>query len=108
MIYFKKKEISKLNNINIIDYINKGFIMINKELLLIPGINKISIININEYKLIRLIDVPNSNRIVGTCMLNENILFTGDEKGIIREWKIEGNNLILISIKDNAHNHTIW
>ena len=82
--------------------------MISKELLLIPGINKISIININEYKLIRIIDVPNSNQIVGTCMLNENILLTGDKSGIIRQWKIEGNNLNLISIKENAHNNFIW
>ena len=29
--------------------------------------------------------------------------FTGDEKGIIREWKIEEDNLILISKKENAH-----
>ena len=29
------------------------FIMISKELLFIPGYNKISIININEYKSIR-------------------------------------------------------
>ena len=29
------------------------FIMISKELLFIPGENKISIININEYKIIR-------------------------------------------------------
>ena len=82
--------------------------MINKELLLIPGINKISIIDINEYKLIRIIDVPNSNNIIGTCILNENILLTGDEKGIIRVWKIKGNNLNLISIKENAHNNAIW
>ena len=38
----------------------------------------------------------------------KNILFTGDKNGIIREWKIEGNNLILISIKENAHNDFIW
>ena len=36
-------------------------------------------------------------------MLNKNILFTGDDKGIIREWKIEEDNLILISKKENAH-----
>ena len=82
--------------------------MISKELLLIPGINKISIIDINEYKLIRIIDVPNSNNIIGTCILNENILLTGDKNGIIRQWKIEGNNLILISIKENAHNDFIY
>ena len=82
--------------------------MISKELLLIPGINKISIININEYELIRIIDVPNSEEIAGTCIINENILFTGDKNGIIREWKIEEDNLNLISIKENAHNDFIY
>jgi len=81
--------------------------MINKELLSIPGKNKISIININEYNIIKIIDVPNSKLIIGVCMLNENILFTGDSNGIIREWKIEGDNLILISQKENAHKDEI-
>ena len=48
--------------------------MISKELLLIPGINKISIINIKKYNLIRIIDIPNSRGITGVCMLNKNIL----------------------------------
>ena len=82
--------------------------MINKELLLIPGINKISIININEYKLIRIIDAANSSNIVGICMLNENILLSGDGKGTIRQWKIEGDKLTLFSIKENAHNNIIY
>ena len=82
--------------------------MISKELLLIPGKNKISIININEYEIIRIIDIPNSNSIICVCMLNENILFTGDSYGIIREWKIEKDNLILISQKENAHNDEIY
>ena len=111
-IYFydllQKKEISKLKDIKTNYYNNRGFIMISKELLFIPGKNKISIININEYKLIRIIDVPNSNDIIGGCMLNDNILITGDKNGIIRQWKIEGNNLILISIKENAHNNYIY
>ena len=111
-IYFfnlpQKKIILKLNDINTNGYDNEGFIMMNKELLLIPGINKISIININDYKLIRTIDVANSNNIVGICMLNENILLSGDGKGIIRQWKIEGDNLNLFSIKENAHNNTIY
>ena len=111
-IYFydllQKKEIYKLKNINTNNYSNMGFIMINKELLLIPGINKITIININKYKIIRIIDVPNSNNIVGVCMINDNILLTGDKNGIIRQWKIEGDNLILISIKENAHNNFIY
>ena len=82
--------------------------MISKELLLIPGINKISIININEYKVIRIIDVPNSSNICGTCIINENILLTGDNNGIIKQWKIEGDNLNLISIKENTHNDFIY
>ena len=41
-------------------------------------------------------------------MLNKNILITGDSNGAIRQWKIEGNNLILISQKENAHNDEIF
>jgi len=103
----QRKIKSKINNININGRIFKGFIMISKELLLIPGKNKISIININEYEIIRIIDVPNSGSIIGICMLNDNILFTGDSNGIIREWKIEEDNLILISQKENSHNDQI-
>ena len=79
--------------------------MISKKLLFIPGKNKISIININKYKLIREIKVPDSGWIYGACMLNENILLTGDEKSTIREWKIEEDNLILIFKKENTHNN---
>ena len=70
--------------------------MISKDLLFIPGYSKILIININYYELMREIEIPNSDWINGACILNKNILFTGDEKGIIREWKIEEDNLILI------------
>ena len=111
-IYFydslQKKEISKINNIKINSYTIEGFIMVNKELLLIPGINKISIININKYSLLKIIKVPNSSYIIGTCMLNENILLTGDNNKAIRKWKVEGDNLKLISIKENAHNNAIF
>jgi len=81
--------------------------MISKDLLFISGYDKISIININYYELIREIEVSNSSWINGACMLNKNILFTGDDEGIIREWKIEEDNLILISKKENAHNDCI-
>ena len=103
-----KQIISKLENMNLNYGTNKGFIMINKELLVIPGINKITIINLNKYNLIRIIDIPNSKGIAGVCMLNKNILFTGDKNGIIRKWKIEGNILISISIKENAHDDLIY
>jgi len=81
--------------------------MINKELLLIPGENKISIINVNKYNIVKIIDVKGSDWICGVCILNENILLTGDYNQIIKEWKIEGDNLILISQKEKVHNDDI-
>ena len=62
--------------------------MIRKDLLLITGYNLISIINTNEYKLVRTIEVPGTSWITGVCMLNKNMLLTGDEAKIIRQWKI--------------------
>ena len=81
--------------------------MISKELLLIPGENKISIIDVNQYNLSRIIDVPNSSWITGVCLLNKNTLFTGDGNKMIKQWKIEGNNLILISKKQNSDDYSI-
>jgi len=101
----ERKIKSSISNISKMDI--SPLIMISKELLFIPGENKISIININEYKLIREIEVPDSGWIRSACILNEKIILTGDDKSIIREWKIEGDNLILISKKEKAHNDGI-
>ena len=79
-IYFcninERKIKSSISNISKADI--SPFIMISKELLFIPGFNKISIIDINYYELIREIKVSNSGLINGACMLNENIIITGD------------------------------
>jgi len=111
-IYFydlnQKKIKSKIKYVKTNGKIFMGLIMISKELLFIPGINKISIININEYNIIRTIDAPNSGTIIGACILNRKILFTGDENKIIKQWKIEGDNLILISQKENTHSKAIF
>jgi len=103
----QRKIKSSLNNINKFNDKYEWFIMIKKDLLLIPGQNKISIININKYNLIRTIDVNGSDWIYGVCMLNENILLTGDKNGIIKQFKIEGDNLILVSQKEKTHNEGI-
>ena len=81
-------------------------IMITKDLLLITGQSEIFIINVNNYKL-RIIDVLGADYICGVCMLNQNMLLTGDRKGIIRQWKIEDDNLILISKKEKTHDKGI-
>ena len=82
--------------------------MITKDLLIIGGNNKISIINVNQYRVIREIEVPNSNYIFGYCKINENMFLTGDNNGIIRQWKIEGDNLILISKKEKTHDNFVY
>ena len=81
--------------------------MIKKDLLLIPGNNQISIINIEQYKLIRKIEVKESSWIYGIFRLNKNIILTGDQAKTIRKWKIEGDNLIMISKKENVHDNDI-
>ena len=68
--------------------------MITKDSLVIGGYNKISIININEYNLVREIDIPKSN-IFGFCGITENIFLTGDNNGTIIQWAIEGNNIFI-------------
>ena len=80
--------------------------MMTKDLLLITGYNKISIINVNNYKL-RIINVPEADCIWGVCILNQNMLLTGDQSKIIRHWRIEDDNLILISKKVKTHDNGI-
>ena len=97
----ERKVKSSISNIS-----NYNMIMMTKDLLLITGENKISIINVNNYKL-RIINVPGAGYIRGLCILNQNMLLTGDESKIIRQWRIEGDNLILISKKEKAHDDDI-
>ena len=82
--------------------------MISKDLLLITGENKISIINVNSYNLIKTINVDNSDRICVACMLNKDMILTGDDNKRIIQWKIENDDLKLISIKKNAHDDRIF
>ena len=80
-----------------------------KRFITFPGENQIFIINtdIDQYKLVRKIEVPGSKWICGVCMLNKNMLLTGEQAKIIRQWKIEEDNLILVSKKENAHDNDI-
>ena len=103
----QRKIKSSLNNINKRNDEYERFIMINKDLLIISGQNMISIINVNKYNIVRKINVNGSDWICGVCLLNENILLTGDYNEIIKQWKIEGDNLILISQKEKSHNNDI-
>ena len=76
--------------------------------MLITGKDKLYIINVNQYNLIRIINAPGSSYIVVSCILNKNIFLTADFNKNIKQWRIEGNNLKLISTKENAHDESIW
>ena len=103
--FIKRNNIKKLNSISVPN--SDSLLMISKDLLLITGENKISIINVNSYNLIKTINVDNSGWISAVCMLNKDMILTGDYKRII-QWKIENDNLKLISIKENAHDDRIF
>ena len=99
----KKRIIKKINNINA-DGCGCNFLnLLTKDLLLSTGIDKLYIINVNQHNITRIINAPGSNYIGVSCILNNNTLLTGDSKGNIKQWKIEGDNLNLISTKENAH-----
>ena len=97
-----KKCKASITNINKRNFTDEWLILISENLLAIPGENIISIVNLNKYILVRTINTD-SSWILGSCMLNENVLITGDRNYMIKQWEIEDDNLILISQKENAH-----
>lgn len=84
------------------------FNLATRDLLIIGSENIISIIDINKYKIIRLVEVDHSLNIFSFCKLNENMFLIGDNYGAITQWKIEGDNIILISKKGYAHEKNIY
>ena len=102
----ERKIKASISNISKENGFREWFLMISKDLLLIPGIAKISIINVNYYKLVRVIDVTGGS-VYGVCKLNQNMLLTGDSKSIISQWRIEGDNLILVSQKEKTHDKRV-
>ena len=103
----ERKIITKLNNISVNAYSWDTLIMMSKDLLLAAGDSKLTIININSHSVIRTIDVTGSSDIFSICLLNNELLLTGDYNHNIIEWKIENDNLRQLSKKENAHDTNI-
>ena len=82
--------------------------MITKDSLLIIGFEKLIIIDVNTHNILRKIKVRNSRKVYASCMLNNNNFIFGDEQNNIQQWRIEGNNFKLISIKGKAHDNKIF
>ena len=106
--FIKRNKIKKINNISISYCIYDSLLMISQDLLLITGNNKISIVNVDSYDLIKTIEVDNSSWINAAFMLNKEMILTADQSKRIIQWKIKNDNLKLISIKENAHDDYIY
>ena len=106
--FIKRSIIKKINNMSVSAYTPDCLLMISKDLLLIIGKNKIFFLNVNLYQSIKSIDVPDSGWINSACMLNKDIILTADDNKRIIQWKIENDNLIFISKKENAHDDEIY
>ena len=105
--FLQRKSKASISKISKRNYTDEWFNMLNEDFLAIPGKDKITILNVKIYKISRIIEINDSSWILGNCKINENMLFTGDRNLTIRQWKIEGDNLILISKKNLAHDGDI-
>ena len=99
----ERKNITKINNISVAHYIFDSLLMMSNDLLLAAGENKLTIININSHNIIRSIDVSGSSWIRSACLLTNDIILTADDNHRIIQWRIQHDNLELISKKENAH-----
>ena len=104
----ERKNITKINNISVTNYIYDCLLMMSNDLLLAAGANKLTIININSHSIIRSIDVSGSSWIYSACLLTDNIILTADNNHRIIQWRIQHDNLELISKKENAHDSYIY
>ena len=103
----ERKAITSLKNINKRIGTYDWFIMMTKNLLLITGENILTIINVDSHSVVRTINVTNSSWINAACLLTNNMLLTVDNNKIIIQWKIEGDNLVMISRKEKASENCI-
>ncbi len=71
--------------------------------LLVGATNAILIFDINQHRQIKEIESNNSNVIMSFIKLDKNCLLSADCKGNIKQWIINGDNLILENEKNNAH-----
>ena len=104
---FVKKKINKtMSNITVTAF--NSLLMLTKDLLLICRYNKITVMNVYTYNIVRTIDVPNSDWISSVIRFNKEQIVTADENKRIILWKIEGDNLRMITKNDNAHDGCIF
>ena len=106
--FINKNINKKINNIHVTYCIFDSLLMISKDLLVLTGFNIISIVNVKSYNLIKTINISDSGYIYAACKLNEDMILTSDQNKRIIQWKIENDNMEIISKKENAHDKDIF
>ena len=104
--FIKKKTNKTMSNITVTAF--NSLLMLTKELLLICRYNKITVMNVYTYNIVRSIDVPDSDWISSVIRFNKDQIVTADENKRIILWKIEGDNLRMITKNDRAHDGCIF
>ena len=102
----KKKIVKTMSNITVTAF--NSLLMLTRDLLLICRYNKITIMNVNTYTIVRNINVPDSDWISSVVRFTKDQIVTADENKRIILWKIEGDNLRMITKNDNAHDGCIF
>lgn len=103
----ERKIITSINNVNDACHYYDCLIMISKDLLLMTGDSRLTIINCNSHNIIRNINAPGSGNIWAACLLNNDILLAADDNHRITQWKIENDNLKFISKLEEAHDRAV-
>ena len=103
----KTRELKEIININRDIHWPPGNIlcMMNERCLCVGGRNEITIIDVKNKNIINEIKEYGVHRCL--CKFNDNILFTGNDNGDIKQWRFNGNNLTLVKKKENAHQNYI-
>ena len=104
--FIKKKTNKTMSTITVTAF--NSLLMLTKELLLICRYNKITVMNVYTYNIVRSIDVPDSDWISSVIRFNKDQIVTADENKRIILWKIEGDNLRMITKNDKAHDGCIF
>ena len=86
---------------------NNTLFKYNDEILFVGGVEFLYIINLLNFSIIETI--ATNNYIESLCVINEkNILFTGDDEGNLKKWKIKENGKKLELIENYDKVHSKW
>ena len=92
---------ARFKNINITPW-NNSLKMIDDKFLCVFGKNEITVFNVFKYNIVNKINTLKSD-FLSCFILIQDRLITGDWNGNLKEWKIEGSNIVEKTIMERAH-----